>query len=378
MKINIASFGGRSHLLDTARELEKYGHEVRFYSYLPNRRSILFGLKKECNYSMYYLAIPFLGLFKTCNILGLRKTKRYLYYVYKRIFDYLTAFYMKPCDVFIGQSPMHTYSLKYAKRRYNAITILERGTSHVIEQAKALDTNPSLKGKTSMPSPYLNYDLKGYSLADYISVGSAHVKASFLKHGFNQNKIFVNNYGFDLNQFKPTILSSDSYDIIFVGQWSHRKGVDLLIEVCKRTNYKFLHVGNIVDVEFPELDNMTHQNAVPQHKLIEFYSKAKVFVLPSREEGLALVQAQAVACGLPIVCSKFTGGRDLRAYIDSDEWIIEMENLDVENLLQCIEKALQLSFTQTSERNYINENFNEISWEGYGRRYDKFIKKIVS
>jgi UDP:flavonoid glycosyltransferase YjiC (YdhE family) len=47
MKINIASFGGRSHLLDTARELEKFGHEVRFYSYVPSKRAIIMYMENK-------------------------------------------------------------------------------------------------------------------------------------------------------------------------------------------------------------------------------------------------------------------------------------------------------------------------------------------
>ena len=37
MVINIASNWGRAHLLDIARELEKHGHTVRFYSVVPDK-----------------------------------------------------------------------------------------------------------------------------------------------------------------------------------------------------------------------------------------------------------------------------------------------------------------------------------------------------
>lgn len=66
-----------------------------------------------------------------------------------------------------------------------------------------------------------------------------------------------------------------------------------------------------MDMQFPESANMKHIEAVDQNTLIKYYAKAKIFVLPSREEGLALVQPQAIACGLPVVCSKFTGGKDM-------------------------------------------------------------------
>ena len=62
MKINIASYGGRNWLLELARELDKQGHEVNFYSYLPSNRALKFGLKKECNCSYFVLALPFFFL----------------------------------------------------------------------------------------------------------------------------------------------------------------------------------------------------------------------------------------------------------------------------------------------------------------------------
>ena len=40
-------------------------------------------------------------------------------------------------------------------------------------------------------------------------------------------------------------------------------------------------------------------------------SSSHVMVLPSIEEGLALVQAQAMACGCPLISSVHTGGEDL-------------------------------------------------------------------
>src|SRR5207245_8344167 len=55
------------------------------------------------------------------------------------------------------------------------------------------------------------------------------------------------------------------------------------------------------------IDKGTH----PRSKLSWFYSQASVLVLPSIQEGLALVQAQAMACGLPVIATTNTGAEDL-------------------------------------------------------------------
>jgi starch synthase len=50
---------------------------------------------------------------------------------------------------------------------------------------------------------------------------------------------------------------------------------------------------------------------VPQTQLKHLMSASHVMVLPSVEEGLALVQAQAMACGCPVIATHNTGGADL-------------------------------------------------------------------
>ena len=371
MRINIASGGGRSHLLDTAKELEKFGHQVRFYSYVPTKRAIKFGLKKECNRTYFILALPFLALLK------LTKRANWALFIFHYLFDYFTAWYMQTCDVFIGHSPMHVYSLKYAKKKYNAIIIIERGTSHIFNYIKLLENNPALNGKKIMPEMFIKRDLSGYELADYISIPSEFSKKSFLKYGILNEKIFVNPYGVNLKQFKPTALDeNDIYDLIIVGQWSYRKGCDMLTDVCKKYNFRLIHVGAIIDVPFPESSNMVHIDPVDEKELVKYYSKSRVFILPSREDGFGLVLPQAIACGLPIVCSKNTGGPDLKQLISDKKWIIEMEDLSVDDMGICIHNALELSKGQVGLRCYSEEISNYFSWDAYGKRYNDFLKNI--
>ena len=59
---------------------------------------------------------------------------------------------------------------------------------------------------------------------------------------------------------------------------------------------------------------------MPQEKLKEIMSRSHVMVLPSVEEGLAMVQAQAMACGCPVIATKNTGAQNL--YVDQKEGFI--------------------------------------------------------
>ena len=357
-------------MLDTARELEKQGHTVRFYSYVPDKRAVKFGLKKECNYSVFWFAIPFLILFK---IFGHGRWREDLY---NYCYDWFLAFYMKPCDVFIGQSPTHIEAIKRAKKKFGAITILERGISHVRFQKKVLK---SIEASAHNMSEYhIRRDEEGYKYPDYISVGSDHVRQTFLDNGYPDEKIFVNNYGVNLKFFHPTKYEKEGgYDVIIVGQWCYRKGCDMIIEMVKRLNIKLLHVGSIVDLTFPEDENFTHVPVVPEYKLVDYYAKARVALMPSRDEGLSLVQPQSLACGLPLVCSKYSGGRDLRKGIIDPGYIIEMETYDVESLCTSVEKAIKLSETQDGEVRNIMNSEDVLSYAAYGKRYSDFLQSIA-
>jgi starch synthase len=369
MKINIAA-SHRFHLLDLARELEALGHEVRFYSYVPTKRAMTFGLKKETSYSLFILMLPFLGLVK------LSKGSYWSLKLKQLALDYYLAWFMKPCDVYIALGTVYKQSFVSAKRKFGAITILEWGSKHIEEQQRILNEIPGVK---MQPYYFTKRSVDGYNLADYIAIASDHVKQSFIERGIDKAKLIQNPYGVDLAMFKPTELTTqDPYDLIMVGGWSYRKGCDLLIEACRKNKFNLLHVGSIVDLEFPSDENMTHFDAVDQKLLVGYYAKARVFVLPSREEGLALVQAQALVCGLPIVCSPNTGGRDLKQLLQDKKWIIEMHEYSFKELEKCIFQALELAKTQFGVRSYSENVKTNFTWESYGKRYNDNLNLIYS
>ena len=131
MRINIAA-AHRFHLLDLARELAANGHDVRFYSYVPTKRALKFGLKKENSFSFFYLMLPFLALWKISK--GTTWSTKLLH----RSMDYYMSLFMKPCDVYIALGTVYTRSITSAKKKHNALTILEWGSMHILEQELAI------------------------------------------------------------------------------------------------------------------------------------------------------------------------------------------------------------------------------------------------
>lgn len=369
IKVNILS-PGRFHVCDLARELEKNGFDVKFYSFVPTKRTLKFGLPTHCSASLFYLMIPFLAIEKKFF-----KKQRWAKILSIKVQDYLTAIMMRRCDVLIAMSGSFVYAVEKAKKQ-GSLIVLERGSKHILEQKKILESIPSLKGKKPVPDVNVKRELKGYELADYIVVASQHVVDSFLIYNYPLKKLFKNPYGVDITMFSPQASNQKKYDFIMVGGWGYRKGCDLIIEAIRRTNYTFLHVGSIVDLDFPQEEKFTHVDAVDQGKLSVYYNQAKIFILPSREEGLAMVQAQAIACNLPLIGSKDSGAEDLQQMVEYSQFITLIEDYTSDALIKAMYQAMK-NYKNLNGKIYAGTAIKNLTWEAYGKRYATFLQSII-
>ncbi len=140
------------------------------------------------------------------------------------------------------------------------------------------------------------------------------VDKSFLK----DYTIEVINNGIDLDVFTPTPSDfKEKYGIcnkkivlaVAFG-WGYEKGLDVIIELSKRlsVDYQIVIVGadDGVDKQLPKNVISIHRTH-NQVELAKIYTAADVFINPTREEVLGLVNIEALACGTSVVTFK-TGG----------------------------------------------------------------------
>ena len=157
-----------------------------------------------------------------------------------------------------------------------------------------------------------------------------------------------------------------------VGTWSLRKGCDVLIEAWRRIpNVRLLHVGSIADAPLPSDPRFEHVDPVPQAELHHWYARAHLSVLASREEGLAVVQAQALACGVPLVCTDRTGGEDLKQYLDNPAVVTVVPSGQVEPLVAAINSSLNNVPEPGRPRDLLGAGREKLSWQEYGKRYHR-------
>ena len=210
-------------------------------------------------------------------------------------------------------------------------------------------------------------ELAGYKLADRIAVASGQVVDSFLEEDPSlAPKLFTNPYGVDLEQFpQRKTIPSGPPTVLFVGGWTYQKGADVLSAAMERLpGVRLIHVGGGDELSFPISEHFVHYDPVPQWRLSEFYAQAHVFAIASRQEGLALVQLQALASGLPLVCTDRTGGADLNLTPALAARIRVVPSGDANLLAEAISSALADKLSPLAE-----PDRQLLSWRGYGLRY---------
>ncbi|HEY8997205.1 MAG TPA: glycosyltransferase, partial [Edaphobacter sp.] len=145
--------------------------------------------------------------------------------------------------------------------------------------------------------------------------------------------------------------------------------------------HKRLRVAGAVLDDFKEVlkrmptENVEFLGSVPQPKMVELMSTSHVLVLPSIEEGLALVQGQALACGCPVIASTQTGGEDL--FDDQVEGFI----VPLRDAAAIAQRLQQLADDPALQQRMSEAALARVrhlgGWSEYGDRWETLLRELT-
>jgi len=138
-----------------------------------------------------------------------------------------------------------------------------------------------------------------------------------------------------------------TWNVGFVGRPGRRKGFDLLVETIaglpdqsrRRILLKVYGSGTFKS-EYGILNELgvmvRHYGEVPREQLLRAYTSLDLLVLPSRSDPWGFVTNEAMACGTPVLCSKYAGSAALARHAG---WIFDP--VDEESRVQSLAEALE-------------------------------------
>lgn len=311
-KVNLAS-PGRFHMFDLAQQLSRFDVLKKLYTGYPHWKIGQISRQKILTFP--WLMTPYMVSAR----MGWQNIRKGLEKSTVISFDRWLKKTITQAEIFHCLSGFGLETHEYLKNEFGTITFCDRGSCHIAFQKKILEQEYAKFHQNFYFDPWaVAREIDEYNLCDFIVIPSSFALRSFLNYGIDERKLIKVPYGVDLSLFRPGVKRDKIFRVIYVGSISIEKGIPYLLEAVGKIrlpNFEVWLIGGITPEIRPTLeqysDNFSYKGYIPRGKLAEYYSQGSILVMPSLQEGLSLVQAQAMACGLPVVATENSGAEDL-------------------------------------------------------------------
>lgn len=185
------------------------------------------------------------------------------------------------------------------------------------EIQKVPEAKASLMEETEM-SPLFRHNDEAFAMADAVICASSFTKHSLAAAG-STKPAHVVGYGVDLELFSARAVApaARALTVGFVGALSQRKGARYLLAALaalpRGSARLILYTRASVDRDlirgFESVD-VEIRGGMTDAELAADLKRCDLVALPSIAEGFGLVILEAMACGVPVLCTTSTGGAD--------------------------------------------------------------------
>ena len=318
MKVAVVT-GGRFHSFDQARQLARRGAFAGIFTGFPRSKVANEGLPAD----LVHPHPIFQPLVHLGGRLGLPPALRQeVEWRAAESIDRYAARHLPPCDALIALSTGGLRSGRVAQER-GGVYVCDRGSTHIRYQDEILREEYTRCGVpyTPIDPRKVRKEEAEYAQADGILVPTAFVARTFADKGVPPEKMCRALYGVDLSRFSPTgAPPDDAFEVIFVGQLSIRKGIRYLLDAFERLDHpkKRLTLVGGPTAETAEIvakavatGKVATTGSISRDEVRDRMSRSHVLVLPSIEDGMGMVQTQAMACGCPVIATRNTGCEEI-------------------------------------------------------------------
>lgn len=380
----IVSCSGKFHAFALAEQLHKRGALTGLYTTYAWQKNALMrrfaGRVDKENISAEYIRtnIP---------LAVLLKTRRYNF-ASNDLFDRWVAISIatrRDYDIFIGWSGMSLRALNASKRQ-GKITMLERGSSHILHQNSILKEEYSRFGiDFSIDNRVIEKELKEYESCHYISIPSSFVKKSFIEQGVSPEKLVVNPYGASGYFLYQNERTERPFRVLYLGSLTIQKGLIYLFEALSQLNisqkqYEVWFIGHVAEEMKDTIKKYNQYNwhfhgHVPHYELPELINQCDIGVLPSLQDGFGMVIPQMLGCGVPVIASTNTGGADIIREGETG-FIVPVRSTEAiaEKIMFLYKNPECLAAMKAAAAASVRNGF---TWDDYGERYVSFLNKLA-
>lgn len=228
----------------------------------------------------------------------------------------------------------------------------------------------------------LALEAQEHAEAVLIVVPSRFVLKTLQENGVSTAKICVNPFGVNLQRFTPAKSPPELKPLrfVFVGSLQSRKGLPLLFKAWEQIapggHAELWIVGSgrmPASAKSETPDNVRFVGRVANSELPAVLRRCHAFVFPSYFEGLAQVQIEAAACGLPVIGTENSGCEEI---VRHEETGYVLPAGDLEALSVTLQELIAHPEKIPAMRERLLLDRRAWSWESYGDRWADIISRV--
>jgi glycosyltransferase involved in cell wall biosynthesis len=288
---------------------------------------------------------------------------------------------------------VHTWPLAAARtlelaQKLAVVGLRESPGSHIAQACTDVSREYALLG-LQIPSAWsrfgdgdrLEAEEREYAAATALLVPSDAVAKSFLSRGYDSARLIRHRYGFDPAEIRVPVREQEHpFTAVFLGRGVPRKGLHYALKAwlaSRASETGRLLIYGTFEAEYGELlrPQLAHHSVIicgPTDKPGAAYAKADVLLLPSVEEGSALVTYEAQGAGVIPLVSTASG-----AQVEHGVNGLLHEAGDTETLAAHIDLLYDQEKVRRLLRSAALSNAQQLTWAAAGRRLEHAYRTVL-
>lgn len=208
---------------------------------------------------------------------------------------------------------------------------------------------------------FRNKDFRGITGVDKVLVRSQFEK-EYVSYSFHipQEKISIVPLSFRIEPIKEMPIK-ENFCFHCSRLAAPGKNVHRLIEAAKKYSFKLVLSGHLhgkgqedwLKAEIDDYKNIEYVGVLSDEELCEYYKRAKVFALPSLEEGVGMVALEAAAYGCEIVLTNLGAPKE---YYQGRARLVNPKSVD--EIGTAIVDSLKNGYSQPELKKYIEDHYS--------------------